>query len=114
MSNQTPEDRTNHCLELMHQRGYGSMELRAALAAERVSRIEAETNAFLNEMRGVAGSSLADMTSHADVALRGASHPVRSETTAVLEGLPLPARNSATRAWLQFAPPAVVGARRPA
>jgi len=75
----------------------------AALAKERALRIEAETDAFLNEMRGVAGSSSADTASHADVARRGATDPELGDVMATLEGLPPPARNSASRAWAEFA-----------
>ena len=54
-------------------------------------------------MRDVADSSSADTASHADGVWRGATDPVQSDLTAVLEGLPLPARGSAARAWVKFA-----------
>ena len=75
----------------------------SVLSVERAARIDAEVDAFLNEMRGVAGSSSADTSSHADVLRRGATNPVLADAEAVLAGLPLPARGSVARAWAAFA-----------
>ena len=70
---------------------------------EQALRVEAETDAFLVEMRNFADSLSPDISSHADVAWRGAPVPVLRDAAAVLDGLPLPARDSASRAWAEFA-----------
>lgn len=76
---------------------------KADATGERAARIAAETTGFLNDMRGVAGSSSVDTTPRADVHRRGATDPVAGDEEAVLASLPLTARGSVARAWTAFA-----------
>jgi hypothetical protein len=76
---------------------------RAARIAAVIAQVAAETNSFLNEMRGVAGSSSVDTTTRADVHRRGATDPVAGSDEAIYANLPLTVRGSVGRAWAAFA-----------